>query len=186
MRYAALSALFALSPCAAQSVEPAAACAALTAPIQAGAIGLPTNGATIESAKLVAPSALEVRPKVPFGPPPPEVAIAPALPEHCQVIGAIAPVDLKAPPIRFQVNLPTQWNGNSLQYGGGGFNGVLINGLALTPSARPDRPAPLARGYVTYGTDSGHQNAPNTPLQAFALNDEALVNFAHASYKKVR
>ena len=186
MRYAALSALFALSPCAAQSVDPAAACAALTAPIQAGAIGLPTNGAAIESAKLVAPSALEVRPKVPFGPPPPEVAIAPALPEHCQVIGAIAPVDLKAPPIRFQVNLPTQWNGNSLQYGGGGFNGVLINGLALTPSARPDRPAPLARGYVTYSTDSGHQNAPNMPLQAFALNDEALVNFAHASYKKVR
>src|SRR6185503_1175959 len=172
MRYAALSALFALSPCAAQSVDPAAACAALTAPIQAGAIGLPTNGAAIESAKLVAPSALEVRPKVPFGPPPPEVAIAPALPEHCQVIGAIAPVDLKAPPIRFQVNLPTQWNGNSLQYGGGGFNGVLITGLALPPSARPDRPAPLARGYVTYGTDSGHQNAPNTPLQAFALNDE--------------
>jgi feruloyl esterase len=63
---------------------------------------------------------------------------------------------------------------------------VLINGLALTTSARPDRPAPLARGYVTYGTDSGHQNAPGVPLQAFALNDEALENFAHAAYKKVR
>jgi feruloyl esterase len=42
------------------------------------------------------------------------------------------------------------------------------------------------RGFVTYGTDSGHQNAPNVPLQAFALDDEALVNFAYASYKKVR
>jgi len=141
---------------------------------------------TIESATLVAPTPLMLRPKVPFSPPPPEIAVAPALPEHCQVIGAIAPADPKAPSIRFQVNLPTQWNRSSLQYGGGGFNGVLVNGLSLTPSARPDRPGPLARGYVTYGTDSGHQNAPGVPLQAFALNEEALVNFAHASYKKVR
>jgi len=186
MRFAALSAVLLLAACAGQPVDPNAACAALKAPIPAGAIGLPTGGAVVESATLVAPTDLVVRPKVPFGPPPPEVAIGPALPEHCQVVGAIAPVDPKAPPIRFQVNLPTQWNGNSLQYGGGGFNGVLITGLALTPSARPDRPGPLARGYVTYGTDSGHQNAPNVALQAFALNDEALVNFAHASYKKVR
>ena len=186
MRIAALLATLLLAACAGTPVDPNAACAALKAPIAAGAIGLATDGATIESVTLVAPSALEVRPKVPFAPPPPEVAIAPALPEHCQVVGAIAPVDPKAPAIRFQVNLPSDWNGNSLQYGGGGFNGALISGLALTPSARPDLPAPLARGYVTYGTDSGHQNAPNVPLQAFALNDEALVNFAHASYKKVR
>jgi feruloyl esterase len=183
----ATAAAILLAACASKpTIDPQAACAALAQPVPAGAIGLPTAGARIESAKLVAASPLEVRPKTPFGPPPPEVAIGPALPEHCQVLGAIAPVDPQAPPIRFQVNLPTQWNGNSLQYGGGGFNGVLINGLALTPSARPDRPGPLARGYVTYGTDSGHQNAPDVPLQAFALNDEALVNFAHAAYKKVR
>ena len=175
-----------LAGCASQSVDPGAACTALMGAIPAAAIGLPSRGATINSATLVAPSALEVRPKVPFAPPPPEIAVAPALPEYCQVTGAIAPVDPAAPPIRFQVNLPTQWNGNSLQYGGGGFNGVLINGLALTPSGRPDLPPPLARGYVTYGTDSGHQNAPNVPLQAFALNEEALQNFAFASYKKVR
>jgi feruloyl esterase len=186
MRIATLSAALLLTACASQPVDPTAACLALKAPISASAIGLPSGAAAIESATLVAPSALQVRPKVPFAPPPPEVAIAPALPEHCQVIGAIAPIDPKAPPIRFQVNLPTDWNGRSLQYGGGGFNGVLINGLALTPSPRPDLPGPLARGYVTYGTDSGHQNAPNVPLQAFALNDEALANFAHASYKKVR
>jgi len=175
-----------LAGCANAPVDPAAACAALALPVPAGAIGLPSSGARIESATLVAPSALAVRAKVPFTPPPPEIAIAPALPEHCEVVGAILPVDPKAPSIRFQVNLPTRWNGNSLQFGGGGFNGVLINGLALTPSPRPDLPAPLARGYVTYGTDSGHQNAPGVALQAFALNDEALANFAHASYKKVR
>jgi Tannase and feruloyl esterase len=73
-----------------------------------------------------------------------------------------------------------------VQYGGGGFNGVLITGLGLVPAARFDTPAPLAQGFVTYGTDSGHQNTPNVAVQAFALNDEALTNFAHASYKKVR
>jgi feruloyl esterase len=108
------------------------------------------------------------------------------LPAHCRVQGAIAPLDPKAPDIQFQINLPLQWNGRSVQYGGGGFNGVLINGLSLLPSALYDGPVPLTQGYVTYGTDSGHQNKPGEPPQAFALNDEALLNFAHASYKKVR
>jgi hypothetical protein len=164
MRFAVLSAALLLAACASKPVDPVVACTELQLRIPASAIGLPSGGAAIETAILVAPTALAVRPKVPFGPPPPEVAVAPALPEYCQVNGTIAPVDPKAPPIRFQVNLPTAWNGNSMQYGGGGFNGTLITGLALTPSARPDRPAPLARGYVTYGTDSGHQNAPNVPL----------------------
>ena len=83
------------------------------------------------------------------------------------MLGAIAPVDPNAPPIRFQVNLPTHWNGRSVQYGGGGFNGVLITGLALVPRAPSTTPAPLAHGFVTYGTDSGHQNASRAqPPQA--------------------
>jgi Tannase and feruloyl esterase len=79
-----------------------------------------------------------------------------------------------------------EWNGSSVQFGGGGFNGVLVTGLGLPPLAPADRPSPLARGFVTYGTDSGHQNAPGVPLQAFALDEEGLTNFAYASYKKVR
>ncbi|MBS4046663.1 MAG: tannase/feruloyl esterase family alpha/beta hydrolase [Alphaproteobacteria bacterium] len=174
-----------LSACATAPRDPAAACAAMAAPLDAALIGLPTRGATIESATLTAASLAGEVTNPPFRPTPPEM-IVPALPEHCRVIGAIAAVDPQAPPIRFQVNLPSDWNGRSLQYGGGGFNGTLITGLAMPPASRPDRPHPLSRGYVTYGTDSGHQNAPNVPLQAFALNDEALVNFSHASYKKVR
>lgn len=182
----AVSAALLLSACATQTRDPAAACAALAAPIPASAIGLPTNGARIDSAVLTPASPLSVNPNPPFSPPTPEMAVTPAMPEHCRVIGSIAAIDPQAPPIRFQVNLPTDWNGRSLQYGGGGFNGVLITGLNLPPAGPPDRPAPLMRGYVTYGTDSGHQNAPGVAPQAFALNDEALVNFAHASYKKVR
>ena len=184
---AAIAALL-VAACATDTskVDPAQGCAALKEPIGSGSIGLPSSGATIDSTELVAAAPLAINPKPLFTPPPPDFAIVAATPEYCKVIGSIAPVDPKAPPIRFQVNLPTQWNGSSVQFGGGGFNGVLMTALGLLPSARPDKPSPLARGFVTYGTDSGHQNAPGVPLQAFALNDEALVNFAHASYKKVR
>ena len=183
---AAAAALAACAPAALWQPSAEAACAALVQPVPASAIGPRSGGAVIESAMLVAASEARAAGPLPFAPPPPESVIVPAMPENCRVIGRIDPVREKSPPIRFQVNLPTAWNGRSLQYGGGGFNGVLITGLALPPSARIDRPGPLAQGFVTYGTDSGHQNAPGVALQAFALDDEALENFAHASYKKVR
>src|SRR4051794_20719650 len=100
--------------------DPGAACAALTGrDVAAAAIGLPTSGATVTSATAVVPS--------PAG----RDAASPAQPDHCRVLGTIAPVDPQAPPIRFQLNLPlpSHWNGKALQYGGGGFNGVLITGL---------------------------------------------------------
>ena len=145
-------------------------------------IALPSGPVRIESAALQAARA----PSVVERGPTPAARFSPALPEFCRVLGAIAPVDPQAPPIRFQINLPMTWNGRSVQYGGGGFNGVLINALAMIPAAPFDQPVPLSQGYVTYGTDSGHQNKPGEPPQTFALNDEALLNFAHASYKKVR
>ncbi len=144
--------------------------------------GLSSGSATVVSATFTPASPLVVAPAGST----PAATITAAMPDHCRVLGKIAPVDPKASDINFQVNLPMQWNGRSVQFGGGGFNGVLISGLGLVPGAKYDAPAPLAQGFVTYGTDSGHQNAPNIPVQAFAANDEALVNFAHASYKKVR
>ena len=106
--------------------------------------------------------------------------------EYCRVRGEIAPVDPAAPKIKFQVNLPSAWNSKAVQYGGAGFNGVPVTGLLALRDAPPDVPLPLAQGYATFGTDSGHQIATLPEMQAFALNYEALVNFAHASYKKVR
>ncbi|HEY4363066.1 MAG TPA: tannase/feruloyl esterase family alpha/beta hydrolase [Bryobacteraceae bacterium] len=68
---------------------------------------------------------------------------------YCTVNGSIAPLDkaTTARPINFSVALPSSWNGRSVQLGGGGMNGT-IPGLAG---------AQLAQGYVTYGSDSGHQ-----------------------------
>lgn len=158
-------------------------CAALAGSrIEAAQIGIPSGAAMVDSAVLVAASPLSVAERGAT----PASMITPALPQHCRVLGRIAGMDARAPFIHFQVNLPLHWNGRSVQYGGGGFNGVLITATALVPAQPYGAPAPLAQGYVTYGTDSGHQNVAGQPPQTFALNDEALVNFAHASYKKVR
>jgi feruloyl esterase len=158
------------------------ACAALTAPIPASAIGLPSGAAEIDSAIFSpgSPLAIAEHAGTPAG------RVSPAAPPFCKVLGRISPLDPKAPPIQFEVNLPAQWNGRSVQFGGGGFNGVLISGLGLLPAEPFDQPSPLTRGYVTVGTDSGHSDVPGKPPQVFALNDEAFLNFSHAAYKKVR
>jgi feruloyl esterase len=70
--------------------------------IPARAIGLPARGATIVSAEIVAATAATVSPAGTY---------LSSTPEYCRVLGAIAPVDTSAPPINFQVNLPTRWNG---------------------------------------------------------------------------
>jgi hypothetical protein len=135
-------------------------------------IGLPSGAARVSSATVERLSA---------SPAAPEPSIA-----YCKVLGEIAPRDPAAPPIRFEINLPDQWNGKAVQYGGGGFNGVLITGLDPLRDARLDTPVPVARGFATWGTDSGHDAAKLPEIQAFALNEEALENYAFASYKKVR
>jgi len=140
--------------------------------IPAREIGLPSGGATIASAQMAT---------VPADPSNPATTR-----DYCKVLGAVAPVDPNAPPINFEVNLPADWNGKAVQYGGGGSNGVLITGLAPLRDARRDTPVPVARGFVTWGTDSGHDNTKLAEPRAFALNDEALVNMAYASYKKTR
>lgn len=144
--------------------------------------GQRSGHATVTSATFHAPSALAVAERAPT----PAAAITPEMPAHCRVLGRIAPIDPKADPILFQVNLPLAWGGRSVQFGGGGFNGVLISGLANVPGARYDASAPLAQGYVTVGTDSGHQNRPGISPMAFAANEEMLLNFAYQSYPKVR
>jgi feruloyl esterase len=141
-----------------------------------------TDAVKIDIATLLTASQLAVAERGPT----PSGRITPANPVFCKVLGHIEPVDPKAPPVKFQVNLPVEWNGRSVQYGGGGFNGVLITGLGLPPAYPFDKPSPLARGFVTYGTDSGHESKPGEPPQLFALNDEAFENFAHRAYKKVR
>ena len=141
-------------------------------------IGLPSGAATLTSATYT-PASLESA-----------SGATPNLgtPDYCRVLGAIAPVDPAAQMIHFQINLPSAWNGKALQYGGGGFNGTLITGLAALRDAAPGDPLPIMRGYVTLGTDSGHQASSFAAnrIGEFGLNDEMLRNYGYAAYKKVR
>ena len=111
-------------------------------------------------------------------------AVVQATPDYCKVLATIKPVDPSAPLINVQVNLPSDWNNKFLQFGGSGYNGALVTGLDGVRLAGPDTPRPITQGYMTAGTDSGHQNATGVEAQAFALNAEALRNFAYASYNK--
>ena len=139
--------------------------------IPAASIGLPTTGATIAAADLIAAA-----PETVVG----ERAVL-ATPEYCRVTGGIAPVDPSAPPINFQVNLPASWNRKIAQMGGSGNNGVipvaLTTGMQWGPeSIPPNAPYALSRGFVTYGSDSGHQTAGRGAAGAAAadagLDDE--------------
>lgn len=153
----------------ARAANPEAACQSLAGmTIDQAAIGLPTAGARVTSAVLV--KALDV---------------GNAAGEYCRILGEIQSVDPKAQGIGFRVNLPTHWNGKALQFGGGGYDGVLPNTVGPAPLGHYAKPGPLASGYMTLGSDSGHQH-PDSNDASFGLNDEQLLNFAHMHIKKLR
>jgi feruloyl esterase len=109
----------------------------------------------------------------PFQPPPPGAGISAVpfkdLPEFCRVTAFVNPV--KDSEIGFELWMPTaNWNGKFMGVGNGGFGG-MISAAALT--------APLARGYATASTDTGHQYmGRNTP--EFALGHrEKLIDYAY-------
>jgi len=142
----------------------AAVCAGLADQrIAADSISLPTSGARVTA------TVWEVSPDTQGS--------------YCRVMGSIAPVDADAPDINWQANLPAQWNGKMLQHGGGGFNGRIPRTLRHPTLSLRNVPSPLARGYVAYGSDSGHQSSSGSDA-SFARNPEALANYAYMHIKK--
>jgi hypothetical protein len=120
------------------------------------------------------------------------VAAAGNAPAYCSVDGAMAPTDTSAHgrPINFRVVLPASWTSHAAQLGGGGMNGSIPNltgGEAATL---------LQRGFATYGSDSGHQQAGFGPPRGGAappagalgddwtLSDEAIKNLGYMQLKK--
>ena len=137
--------------------------------ISADRIGLPTHGAVITRARRITP---------PTGDQP-----------YCLVSGEIAPIDPTAPDIKFQVALPTTWNGKALMIGGGGFDGSIRPVSASYALSPANTPTPLAQGYVVFAGDGGHQS--ETPAaaasvfdSAFFENDEAYRNYIGEALKK--
>lgn len=177
---AVVIAIAGLSGCASlrhQAAAPAPAAVALSCAqlsgltVPAAAIGLPTTGASVTSAQTI--------PAVGAG----NAAVG----DYCKVLGEIHPVSASAPPIKFQLNLPENWNRKALMFGGGGYNGSIATGTGNVPAGPLYKPTPLGRGYATFGSDSGHQaNANGSRDGTFGANDEALHNFAGDALKKTR
>jgi feruloyl esterase len=161
---AAPAAATALTP-----IEQKATCASLQGlMVPITSIGLATSGASVLSATDVTDtdSAGQAR-------------------TYCKVTGNILPVDPTASAIRFEVNLPKTWNQRALQFGGGGTDGSVVTGLTAFSGAPANIPTPLARGYVTLGSDSGHDATGKPPFDTtFALKQEELLNFGQYQVKK--
>ncbi|MEV6823999.1 tannase/feruloyl esterase family alpha/beta hydrolase [Amycolatopsis sp. NPDC051102] len=163
---ALLLAASAPGPAAAATPEPG--CAGLAGlRIPASVMSLPTSGGRVTAVSVVS---------------------APV--EYCRVDADLFPVDPAAPAIKLRVALPRAWNHNALMFGGGGYDGTIPDPAANVPFGPADRPVPLARGYATFASDSGHQQNPASPPSldgSFGVNDEALTNFAAGdALKKTR
>ena len=106
----------------------------------------------------------------------PRWVAAGATPAYCSIDGAMAPTDTSSNgrSINFRVVLPASWTQHAVQLGGGGMNGLIPN---LTGG---EAAALLQRGFATYGSDSGHQFAPNE----WILSDEAIKNLGYMQMKK--
>ena len=141
-------------PCAAQqAASPDAACAELAKlSVPAASIQLPTGGAKVTSAVRIAASTQPPR----------------TVGSFCRVMAEIASVDASGQPIKMELNLPDEWNGKALMYGGGGYNGSILSTAGTIRLQPADVTIPLGRGYVTFASNSGHEGsattAPSPPM----------------------
>ena len=111
---------------------------------------------------------------------------------HAVVDGSMAPATPGGKPINFRVVLPGKWSRRAAQLGGFGMNGTI-----------PDvnRKDLLAKGFVTFASDSGHQmggfpgmgmprgvagSPPGCPSVGadWAVNEEAIRNLGYMQMKK--
>jgi feruloyl esterase len=146
---------------------PADACAGLQGfAIPASAIGLPTGGATVQTAVHVAAT----EDKNVNG-------------DFCKATGTIKPSSSSTKVFEFQVNLPTSWNGRALQMGGGGYDGSLVTGLGAYTLQPAGADSPLKQGYVTLGSNGGHKGGAGFD-GTFGTDDEALADYGKMSVKK--
>jgi feruloyl esterase len=152
---------------------PALKCADLTG------LKIPGSSIAITDAQAVPdapPGTVQIRPPAP-------ATVGVAIPSNCRAEGVIdsrTGVDGKPYAIGFAIALPDRWNGRLLFQGGGGLNGSIRPPIGA--QAAGDVPG-LARGFVVVSTDSGHQGA--TFDGSFMKDQEAALNFAHASVGKV-
>ena len=97
-----------------------------------------------------------------------QVAAAGEAPEFCRVTGLIAPE------VRFEVELPSAWNGRLYMFGNGGYAGENLDAPGRAATAQ----RALARGFAAVQTNTGHDAAAE-PLATFAASPQKLVDYAY-------
>ncbi len=96
------------------------------------------------------------------------VAATADAPQHCRVVGVIAPE------VAFEISLPDRWNRRFYMTGNGGLAGQPVD-LA----ANADRTAGLSNGFVHAQTNTGH-DAKKEPSGTFVLsNPQKAIDYAY-------
>jgi hypothetical protein len=125
------------------------------------------------------------------------------VPEHCQVIGAVATTDecqgtgpwatgceTGGPgSAEFRLNLPPAWNHHFLFEGCGGNCGSVTS-TSVNPV---DADEALGLGYAVVNTDTGHEQDPATILLTWAVSDStppvvnapAIIDFYYRAVHQV-
>ena len=88
-------------------------------------------------------------------------------PEYCRVSGLIQPE------VRFEVSLPSTWNGRLYMFGNGGYAGEALDAAGRVAVAR----RAVARGFAAVQTNTGH-DAAIEPLGSFAASPQKFVDYA--------
>lgn len=96
-----------------------------------------------------------------------EIAGSGGVPAHCRIDGAV-PSE-----VRFEVNLPLDWNGRLYMFGNGGLAGTP----AIDPGKQASRDQALARGFATAYTDTGHDKRVETGGTFAHNNFHKLVDY---------
>lgn len=104
-----------------------------------------------------------------------------------RICGAIHPEDPEGYDINFQMGFPVTWNGRLVQYGGGGLDGTVTPVEAPAPGRAIMSDTPVKEHYAVCSSDSGHVQKQENPADChWALNQEALENYAYKALKKLR
>jgi feruloyl esterase len=89
------------------------------------------------------------------------------VPPYCHVTGQMLPE------IRFELSLPTAWNGRFYMFGNGGYAGETLS----SPGRANTRHTALKHGLAVAQTNTGH-DAAIEPLGTFAVNRQKLLDYA--------
>jgi feruloyl esterase len=103
-----------------------------------------------------------------------DVPAAGAMPEYCQVIGAVATNGEGYGPgsAEFRLKLPVVWNNHFLFEGCGGNCGS-VTATSVNPV---DNAEALGLGFAVVNTDTGHEQDPTTVLLTWAVSETGAVN----------